>query len=108
MVFCQKTELRKVRGLTQVQFAKMLNLTQQMVASYEVGRRRVPVSLLPLVATALAAPVEQLIGQPEVRPAKRGPAPKLQQQNERIGQLPKAKQRFVMKMLDTVLLQASR
>lgn len=33
---------------------------------------------------------------------------KLQQQIERIGQLPKAKQRFVMEMLETVLAQASR
>ncbi|MEQ1663001.1 MAG: hypothetical protein ABL877_09940 [Thiobacillus sp.] len=32
----------------------------------------------------------------------------LQQQVERIGQLPMAKQRFVMEMLETVLAQASR
>jgi transcriptional regulator with XRE-family HTH domain len=101
-------ELRKEHGMTQVQFAETLELTQQMVASYEVGRRRVPVSLLPSIAAALAVPVEKLIGQSDARPAKRGPAPKLQQQIERIGQLPKAKQRFVMEMLDTVLAQASR
>lgn len=39
---------------------------------------------------------------------KRGPTPKPQQQIERIAQLPKAKQRFVMEMLETVLTQASR
>jgi hypothetical protein len=38
----------------------------------------------------------------------RGPVPQLQQQIERIGQLPKAKQRFEMEMLETVLAQASR
>ncbi len=36
---------------------------------------------------------------------KRGPASKLQQQLERISALPKAQQRFVMEMLDTVLQQ---
>jgi hypothetical protein len=41
-------------------------------------------------------------------PAKRGPAPKLQQQIERIQKLPKSRQRFVMEMLDTVLAQQSR
>jgi transcriptional regulator with XRE-family HTH domain len=46
--------LRKDQSLTQVQFAEILGLTQQMIASYEVGRRRVPVSLLP----AFAARVE--------------------------------------------------
>jgi hypothetical protein len=40
--------------------------------------------------------------------AKRGPAPKLQQQIERIQKLPKSRQRFVMEMLDTVLQQADR
>ncbi len=38
---------------------------------------------------------------------KRGPAPKLQQQLERISKLPKPKQRFVMQMLDTILAQQS-
>lgn len=102
-------ELRRERGLTQTRLAQTLELTQQMVASYEVGRRRVPVSLLPAIADVLAVSVEQLIGRPAVRAAaKRGPAPELQQQIERIGQLPKAKQRFVMEMLETVLAQASR
>lgn len=102
-------QLRKERGLTQVQLAQLLDLTQQMVASYEVGRRRVPVSLLPAIADALTISIEELIGRPPARAAaKRGPAPKLQQQIERIGQLPKAKQRFVMEMLETVLTQASR
>lgn len=49
-----------------------------------------------------------LIGHKEVTPSKRGPAPKLQQQIERIQRLPRAKQRFVMEMIDTVLAQADR
>lgn len=102
-------QLRKERGLTQTQLAEILGLTQQMVASYEVGRRRVPVSLLPAIADALTISVEELIGRSPARAAaRRGPAPKLQQQFERIGQLPKAKQRFVMEMLETVLTQTSR
>jgi hypothetical protein len=68
----------------------------------------VPVSLLPQIAEALAVSLEELIGKKDVQPAKRGPAPKLQQQIERIQRLPRAKQRFVIEMLDTVLAQASR
>jgi len=34
---------------------------------------------------------------------KRGPAPKLRQQLERITRLSKAEQRFAMQMIDTVL-----
>ena len=100
-------ELRKAQGFTQQQLADTLGLSQQMIASYEVGRRRVPISMLPTLAIALAATMEDLVAQP-TKPSKRGPAPKLQQQMERISQLPRPKQRFVMEMLDTVLAQASR
>jgi transcriptional regulator with XRE-family HTH domain len=100
--------LRKDQGMTQVQLAEALGLSQQMVASYEVGRRRAPVSLLPQIAQTLAVSLEDLIGQKDLQPAKRGPAPKLRQQIERIQQLPRSKQRFVIEMLDTVLQQAAR
>lgn len=100
--------LRKEHDMTQTQLAELLGLTQQMVASYEVGRRRVPVSLLPNIAATLAVSVEDLIAKHGTVPAKRGPAPKLLQQVERIQRLPKTQQRFVMQMLDTVLAQASR
>jgi transcriptional regulator with XRE-family HTH domain len=100
--------LRKDQGMTQVQLAELLDLTQQMIASYEVGRRRVPVSLLPQIASTLAVSLEDLIGKKDAQPPRRGPAPKLQLQIERIQQLPRAKQRFVIEMLDTVLAQQGR
>ena len=55
-----------------------------------------------------AVSVEALIGEKDATPAKRGPAPKLLQQMERIQRLPKAQQRFVMQMIDTVLAQQDR
>ena len=39
---------------------------------------------------------------------KHGPAPKLQQQMERIQHLPRAQQRFVTQVIDTVLDQQGR
>jgi len=74
--------------------------------AYESGHRRVPISSLPLLARTLGVTVEESIGGQTARStAKRGPAPKLQQQLERITRLPKAQQRFVMQMIDTVLQQ---
>lgn len=99
--------LRKEQNITQVQMAETLDVSQQTVNSYEVGRRRVPVSLLPPLARALGVSVEELIGG-EAKPGKRGPAPKIQQQLERITQLPKTQQRVVMQMLDGVLQQQGR
>jgi len=101
-------ELRKASNITQVQLAETLGVSQQTVNAYEMGHRRIPVSTLPLLATTLAVPMEELVGAPQRAAKKRGPAPKLQQQIERIQQLPKAQQRFVIQMLDTVLAQQSR
>src|ERR1700683_740534 len=86
--------LRKEQSLTQVQLAETLGLTQQMVASYEVGRRRVPVSLLPPPPRALSPSLEALIGE-KAPPSKRGPASMWQQKIERLSRLPKAQQKVV-------------
>ncbi|WP_115563312.1 helix-turn-helix transcriptional regulator [Xanthomonas arboricola] len=97
-------QLRKDQSITQAQLAQWLGVSQQTITAYKVGRRRIQVSALPTIARALGVSVEELIGEP-VTTAKRGPAPKLQQQLERITRLPKAQQRFVMQMIDTVLQQ---
>ena len=39
---------------------------------------------------------------------KRGPAPKIQQQLERVAALPKAEQRVIARVLDSMLAQARR
>lgn len=87
--------------------AEVLGVSQQTVNAYEMGSRRVPVSALPVLARALAVSIETLIGE-AAKPAKRGPSRKLQQQLDRITQLSKPQQKFVMQMIDTVLAQASR
>jgi transcriptional regulator with XRE-family HTH domain len=99
--------LRKDQVMTQVQLAEAMDVSQQTVASWEVGRRGVPVSNLPLLARTLGVSVEALIGE-KTAPAKRGPTPKLQQQVERLSRLPQAKQRVVMEMLEGFLNQAAR
>ena len=99
-------QLRKDQNITQVQLAEILGISQQTMNAYEMGHRRVPVSALPVLAQALAVSVEELIGnQPAAAAKKRGPAPKLQQQMDRIAKLPKAKQKFVIEMLDAMLQQ---
>ena len=77
------------------------------MTAYESGRRRVPISNLPRLATLLGVSVESLLGTGK-GPSKRGPAPKLQQQLEQLSQLPRAKQRLVSEVLDSLLAQAAR
>lgn len=83
-------------------------MTQQQIASFEIGRRRIPVSTLPLLAKALDTSIEDLTGGDAKRNTKRGPAPKIQQQLERVSQLPRARQRMVSEVLDSLLAQARR
>lgn len=104
--------LRKARNITQVQLAEKLGISQQTLQSYECGRRRVPVSAMPAVAQHLEVSLDELFDAPRKvaknAPAKRGPAPKWQQQIEQIATLPRAKQQMVMQMLDGLLAGAAR
>ena len=100
--------LRKQQGITQVQLAGTLDVSQQTMQAYEVGRRRIPVSALPVLARTLAVTLEELMGEPTTKTLKRGPTPKLAQHMEKISQLPRTQQQFVMRMLDTVLAQQGR
>lgn len=100
--------IRKEQDITRAQLAELIGITQQTINSYETGRRRVPVSLLPAIAKRLGVAVEALLGDDSKAVAKRGPVPKLQQQMDRITQLPRARQQFVMQVIESVLAQASR
>jgi transcriptional regulator with XRE-family HTH domain len=99
---------RKAAGLTQVQLAEALGIAQQTLAHYEGGKLRVAVALLPPLARHLGLSVEELIGTATRRHGKRGPAPRFQQQIERLSTLPQSQQRLVMQMLDGVIAQAGR
>ncbi len=100
-------QLRQEQSLTQQALADELGIAQQTLAHYEVGRLRIPVSLLPGLSELFAIPVDELLGLKNGA-GKRGPTPKLQRQIERLSRLPKAKQRVVMEMLEGVLSQAGR
>ncbi|WP_233592526.1 helix-turn-helix domain-containing protein [Erwinia psidii] len=103
------TELRKASGMTQAQMAQALDVSQQAVQSWEAGRRRIQISALPAVAKLLSVSLEGLLGEEAERtPRKRGPASRLEQQIEVIGQLPKARQKMVSEMLDAVIAQAQQ
>ena len=101
-------EQRKQQNITQVQLAEALGVSQQTMQGYEVGRRRIPVSALPTLARALKVSLEELMGEPVTKASRRGPAPKLAQHMERISQLPRTQQQFVMRMIDMALAQQER
>ena len=98
--------LRKAQNMTQGQLAAYLGISQQHMASFEKGIRKVPASMLPMLAQLFGVSVDELIGLKDTA-AKRGPMPKLQRQIEQVALLPKAKQKFVSEMLETVIQQTA-
>lgn len=94
---------RKDQNLTQHQVAERLGIAQQTYAQYEVGIRRIPASMIPVLAQDLGLTLDELMGQSERPRSKPGPAPNLQKQIERIRHLPKTKQQVLMEMLDGFL-----
>ena len=99
---------RKERGLTQQQLADQLGIAQQTFAHYEGARARIAADLLPPLAELLDLSLDELLmGQPTVRlPGKRGPASRLEQQLDAIARLPKAKQKVVAEVIDSVIAKA--
>jgi len=95
---------RNELDLTQQQVADALNMKQQAYAHYEVGRYRMPVSLLPALASVLSMDVEDLLGM-TAKHSKRGPAPKFLRQIEQISRLPKSRQRILTEVLDGLLVK---
>ena len=96
--------LRKESGFTQAQLAEFLEISQQMIAAYEAGTRKIPASMLPKLAKLFAVSMEQLTGI-EQQPLKRGPASTLQRQIEQISLMPRGKQKFISEMLDALIKQ---
>ena len=73
-----------------------------------MGRLRISVESLATVAKALITTVEELLGERTlVTSGKRGSMSLLQRQIEQVSHLPRAKQKFVSDMLDSVLHQAN-
>lgn len=102
------TTFRKAQGMTQTHLADTLGISQQHMASFEKGIRKIPASMLPTLAQVFAITVDELVGRElGASKGKRGPMPKLQQQLEQISHLPRGKQQFVIQMIDTVLHQTS-
>jgi len=101
--------LRKAKGVTQTELAEATGYSQQQIQSFEKGRRRMPLSVVPDVVEKLGVTYEELLGVGKKLPKlkKRGPPSRLERQIERLAELPKSKQKVVSEMLDGLLQQAS-
>lgn len=95
------SQLRKSRGYTQAEFARKLGVSQQAVFAYELGERRTCVIILERIAKLYALSIDQVIGLAPERPTpKRRLSPRAMRHAERIQNISKTQQRFVVRIID--------
>jgi len=94
---------RKDLGMNQTELGEKLGVSQPVVASYEVGRRRIPVSALPVLSVLFGVSVDTLLGKAESR-GKRGPSSKMQLLIDELDQLPRAQQQRILATMEDMLI----
>lgn len=60
-------ELRELKGLTQQELAGIMNLSQQTIGHYEVGRAKPDADTLNLLATYFGTTVDYLLGRTNIK-----------------------------------------
>jgi transcriptional regulator with XRE-family HTH domain len=98
--------LRKQKGLTQVELAKIIGCSQAMITTYESDQKKPSVSTLAQLAEALGVSIDHVVGKSV--PLKTGEKiknPKLWKKFAQLDELPDADKRTVFRMIDGLLAQ---
>jgi len=95
------TSLRKDLNITQAQLAEQIGVSQQLIATYELGTRRLPILTLFKLSKALFISVDELLG--INKKGKPGPIPRIQRRLEQLQNLPQSKQKMVLDFLDSFI-----
>ena len=102
-------QVRKERGLTQVELAERTGLIQVVVSDYERGRLRLPADMAVRFAEILGVTVDELL-QPRKKSGAtkttKQPSLKLVRRMEQIESLPIYKQRALLTTIDTFIAAA--
>jgi transcriptional regulator with XRE-family HTH domain len=102
-------QVRKARGLTQVELAERTGLIQVVVSDYERGRLRLPADMALRFAEVLGVTVDELL-QPRkksrVAKTAKQPSLKLVRRMEQIENLPIYQQRALLTTIDTFIAAA--
>jgi transcriptional regulator with XRE-family HTH domain len=95
--------IRKELNLTQADLANGLKLQQQVIASYEIGRRRIPLQTYIELVKLLNIEFEDLLPSSFKRGKTSGPPPKVKKGYERILSLPQDDQNKILQHIDDLI-----
>jgi transcriptional regulator with XRE-family HTH domain len=96
-------EIRKRRGLTQVELAEKLGMQQTLYSSYERGRLRVPGGLIASFAQALNVSADEILGLRTPKPERTFRDPRLVRRLQALEKLSRANRQAILKTLDAFL-----
>ena len=102
--------LRKKKGLTQIQLAQKMGLTQGLVSAYERGRLRLHAEMLGRFALALEVSADVILGLKSNEKKKNGYgfSLKLIRRMQKIEALPHVQQKILLQTIDTFLKGAQK
>ncbi len=99
-------KLRKERGITQVEMAERLGLSQSIVSKYEVGELRLHAELILRLAEVFRVSTDEVLG---AKSAAAGSAAeggrteqRLMKKLRQVAQLPERDQRAVLRLINSV------
>jgi transcriptional regulator with XRE-family HTH domain len=94
---------RKARGLTQVELAKQMGLTQSLISDYENDKLRPHGEMVARFALMLEISTDELLGVTPSKSSGRKPSRRVLRRLERIEALPPREQSTLLKTIDTFL-----
>jgi len=101
--------LRKMRGLTQVELAERIGITQNLVSAYECGKLRLTAEMALRFAKTLKVSADEMFGLKAAKANGERPLSlKLTRRMHRIEQLPASEQQLLLKTIDRFLRGAEK
>jgi transcriptional regulator with XRE-family HTH domain len=103
--------IRKARGMSQVEFARMLGVSQKTANYYERRTTNPSLELIERLSAALSVSTAELLG--GERPARKtrerpGPPSQLERAVERVRKLPRGEQQRIVELIDDAVARAER
>jgi transcriptional regulator with XRE-family HTH domain len=96
-------ELRRERGLTQVEVAEKLGIQQALLSAYELGQVRVHGALVAAFAVLFKASADQILGLKEIKGNGALHDRRFLRRLERIEKLPRRAKQTLLATIDTYL-----
>jgi len=102
------TALRKERGLSQNQLAKLIGASREVVSYYERRATNPTAEFLEKISKLFEISVGELLGEEPAKACRKpGRVSQLEARFEAARQLPKQRQKFIIDFVDTVLRDAN-